>query len=408
MRCCCWGSGPASARRCTRWRAACIRTWSCRRRRCGQAASPGMMNAPTASPISAFAAAAARRQRHVRSAGLALVMLWTGVFVLAVGWGAVAIGPVEIAVILAHRLGIDLGVAFSARDELILLNIRLPRAVLGALVGATLAVSGAALQGLFRNPLADPGLIGVSTGAALAAALTIVLGGGTGWLLTVIPLNYLLPVAAFAGALVATLLVYRIASRDGRTDVATMLLAGIAINAIAGAAIGLMVFISDDQQLRDLNFWMLGSLGGAGWQTMLPALPLLLLPLLALLLLSGPLNALLLGEQEAVHLGYDVERAKTLIVLLVAAGTGAAVALTGVIGFVGLVVPHLIRLMLGPDHRALLPLSAVLGGVLLLAADMLARTVVLPAELPIGILTSCVGGPFFLWLLMRRRVVQLW
>lgn len=365
------------------------------------------MTRSAASPLTGLSFAV-RQRRQTRSVAIVFAATLALVFLVALGWGAVPIPVHRTLAILAVGIGIDLGVDFEVRDALILTGIRLPRAVLGALVGATLAVSGAAMQGLFRNPLADPGLVGVSTGAALAASTTIVLGGSAGWLFAYVPLPYLLPVAAFGGGLTATTLIYRIASRDGRTDVATMLLAGVALNAMAGAAIGVLVFLSDDQQLRDLNFWMLGSLGGANWGTMLPALPLMLAPLVALVFLSGRLNALLLGEQEASHLGYNVERTKTAIVLLVAAGTGAAVALTGVIGFVGLVVPHLVRLLLGPDHRALLPLSAVLGAALLLVADLLARTLALPAELPIGILTSCVGGPFFLWLLMRRRVVGLW
>jgi iron complex transport system permease protein len=213
----------------------------------------------------------------------------------------------------------------------------------------------------------------------------------------------LLPAAAFAGGLIAVGLVYRIASRDGRTDVATLLLAGVAINAIAAAGIGCMVFVSDDQQLRTLNFWMLGSLGGATWGKLLPALPLALVGILVLPLLARHLNALLLGEREALHLGIDVERAKRLIVVLAALATGATVALTGVIGFVGLVVPHLVRLAIGPDHRVLMPASLLLGATLALVADLGARSLVLPAELPIGILTSLVGGPFFLWLLLGRR-----
>ncbi|MFC6215535.1 FecCD family ABC transporter permease, partial [Fodinicurvata halophila] len=271
------------------------------------------------------------------------------------------------------------------------------------LAGAGLAVSGAALQGLFRNPLADPGLIGVSSGAALAAATTIVFGGT---LFAGVPpavLPYLLPLGAFGGGLLAVLLAYRLASGHGQTDVATLLLAGVALNAIAGAGIGLLIFASDDQQLRDLNFWMLGSVAGANWSALLPALAFLVLPLLALPFMGRALNVLLLGETEAEHLGFRVERTKKAVLLLAALATGAAVALCGIIGFVGLVVPHLVRLAVGPDHRFLLPASAVLGAALLLLADLLARTLVLPAELPIGIVTSCVGGPFFLWMLLRQR-----
>jgi iron complex transport system permease protein len=326
-----------------------------------------------------------------------------GAFLLAVGHGAVQIAPGEVVAIMAHQMGLVAEVEATRAQETVLLAIRLPRAVLGLLVGAGLAVAGAALQGLFRNPLADPGLIGVSNGAALAAAVTIVLGGAGVFGLPDWLLPHLLPLSAFAGGGAATWLVYLIATREGGTDVAVMLLAGVALNAIVGAAIGLLIFLSDDQELRDLNFWLLGSLGGATWDRLAVAAPLILLPSLALIAQGRRLNALLLGEVEAGHLGVAVERTKRTIVLLAAMAVGASVALTGVIGFVGLVVPHLIRLVIGPDHRTLLPASILLGAALLLVADVLARTVALPAELPIGILTSTVGGPFFLWLLLRQR-----
>ncbi len=332
--------------------------------------------------------------------------LWVAAVIGALAGGAVAVPPGEVVAIVARALGLPLAPAEPVH-ETVVLSIRLPRAVLGLVVGAALAVAGAALQGLFRNPLADPGLIGVSTGAALAAASTIVLGGGLVAAVPGLTRGMLIPLAAFAGGLAATAAVYRIASRDGRTEVATLLLAGVAINAIAGAGIGLLIFVSDDQALRDLNFWMLGSLGGATWQRLLPALPLIVGPALALPLFARRLDALLLGETEALHLGFAVERCKRAIVALAALAVGGAVALTGVIGFVGLVVPHLVRLLVGAGHRRVLPLSLVLGSALLLIADLAARTLALPAELPIGIVTSCIGGPFFLWLLLRRRGLGL-
>lgn len=338
-----------------------------------------------------------------------LLALWLfggglfGAFLLAVGHGALAIGPGQTAAILAAQAGLELPWDFTRQQEAVLLAIRLPRAAAGILVGAGLAVSGAALQGLFRNPLADPALIGVSNGAALAAAAMIVLGGSLAGVTAVVPLSLLLPLAAFGGALAAVFMVYRIASRDGRTDVSTMLLAGVAVTAMAGAGIGFMVFLSDDRQLRDLNYWMLGSLGGITWNRLGAGAPFILAGALSLTLFARPLNALLLGEGEAGHLGFRVERAKRAIVVLAALAAGAAVALSGVIGFVGLVVPHLVRLIAGPDHRLLLPASILFGAALMLVADLFARTLVLPAELPIGILTACVGGPFFIWLLLRRR-----
>lgn len=341
-----------------------------------------------------------RRRGLLAVGGFAAVLLLA--FLLAVGYGALAIAPGPALAILAAPLGLELPWEFTRQQEAVMTAIRLPRAVAGVLVGASLAASGAALQGLFRNPLADPALIGVSMGAALGAAAMIVVGGGLAGLAAFLS-PFLLPLAAFGGGLATTFFVCRIASRDGRTDVATMLLAGVAMNAITGAGIGFMVFLSDDQQLRDLNYWLLGSVGGITWSGLAPAAPFILFAIVALPFFARSLNALLLGESEAGHLGFRVERTKRLIVVLAALATGTAVALTGVIGFIGLVVPHLVRLTAGPDHRFLLPLSILLGASLMLVADLFARTLVLPAELPIGILTACVGGPFFLWLLLRRR-----
>lgn len=342
-----------------------------------------------------------------RAVVIVFAVLWAVALLAALGIGAIAIPPLETLSILAHAIGLPV-TAGDTVHETVLLTIRLPRALLGLAVGAALAVAGAALQGLFRNPLADPGLIGVSTGAALAAATSIVLGAALVAQVPFLTLRLLVPAAAFAGGLLTTLVVYRVASRHGRTDVATLLLAGVAINAIAGAGIGLLVFLSNDQELRDLNFWMLGSLGGATWSSLLPVLPFILGPTLALPLLARQLDALLLGETEALHLGFPVERCKRWIVGLATLAVGGAVALTGVIGFIGLVVPHLVRLLVGARHRWVMPLSVLLGSALLLIADVFARTVALPAELPIGIVTSCIGGPFFLWLLIRRRGMSMW
>lgn len=349
------------------------------------------------------------RRRQRSAFGLVvLALLLLAAMLCSVGIGAVTIPPGKVLALLMAPLGVDPGLPFDARDEAVLYAIRLPRTILGVLSGAALALAGAALQGLFRNPLADPGLIGVSMGAALAAAVTIVLSGSylAGLAEQLGP--YLLPAAAFAGGLVSTVVVYAIASREGSTDIPTMLLAGVAINAVAGAGIGMLIFVSDDQQLRDLQFWLLGSLGGVTWSKLIPAVPLLLLGLVALPLYSRHLNAFLLGETDAFHLGFNVERCKRTIIVLAAMLAGATVALTGVIGFVGLLVPHLVRLTLGPDHRILLPASILLGASLMLMSDLGARTIVQPAELPIGVLTSCLGGPFFLWLLIRGRAFGGW
>lgn len=333
-------------------------------------------------------------------AGLSVALLVC--FILSIGWGAIAIPPLTVAAILLEAVGIPTGTEITLRDQSVVLAIRLPRALLGLAVGGGLAIAGAAMQGLFRNPLADPGLIGVSTGAALGAVAVIVLGGALVGGLDPALRPFFLPLAAFVGGLLVTLAVQRIATRDGVIDIATMLLAGIAINALAGALLGIFTFISNDQQLRELTFWMMGSLAAITWTSLLPAIGLILLPALLLPRLARALNAILLGEAEAHYLGFDVDRTKRTIIILTALITGAGVAVSGVIGFVGLVTPHLVRLAIGPDHRYLLSASALLGGCLLLLADMAARTVVLPAELPIGIVTACFGGPFFLWLLARR------
>lgn len=352
------------------------------------------------------AAAALPRQRSRTRGRLALPLLaglLLAILLLAVGIGAVQINPDQVLAILLKQIGIETGIAFEARQEAVLMVIRLPRVVAGLLIGASLAVSGAAIQGLFRNPLADPGLIGISSGSALAAAGIIVLGSSA--LRGVVGLfgDLALPLAAFGGGFLTTLLIYRLATLGGRTSVPTMLLAGIAINALCGAAIGLLTFIATDDQLRDLTFWSLGSLGRANWSMIAAMLPFMLVTLLPLPLLARSLNAFLLGEAEAGHLGIDVERVKTFIVALVALAVGAGVAVAGIIGFVGLVVPHLIRLIWGPDHRLLLPASALLGASLLVGADLLARTIAVPAEVPIGIVTALMGGPFFLWLLLQDR-----
>ncbi|MCV6104381.1 FecCD family ABC transporter permease [Pseudomonas aeruginosa] len=322
-------------------------------------------------------------------------------------WLSLALGPVSLplgdTLRAALRLaGLPLDGAGLAQAEMILGQIRLPRTLLGLAVGAVLALSGVAMQGLFRNPLADPGLVGVSSGAALGAALAIVFGASLGGLPAFLA-PYLLSLCAFGGGLGVTWLVYRLGRRDGQTSVATMLLAGIALTALSGAVIGLFTYLADDATLRTLTFWNLGSLNGASYPRLWPLLLVALLVACWLPRRADALNALLLGESEARHLGFDVERLKAELVLCTALGVGGAVAAAGMIGFIGLVVPHLIRLVAGPDHRTLLPASMMAGAILLLLADLLARLALAPAELPIGIVTALIGAPFFLYLLLRGR-----
>ncbi|MEL6729270.1 MAG: iron ABC transporter permease [Pseudomonadota bacterium] len=282
-------------------------------------------------------------------------------------------------------------------------NIRAPRSLLGALVGASLGIAGAAMQGFFRNPLADPGLIGVSTGGALAAVAVIVLGGTLLAPILAFLGAFALPLIAFLGSLVTVAIIYRVSVFDGRVIVATMLLAGVAANAVAASGIGYFTFLADDAQLRDLTFWTLGSLGGAVWDRVLPAALLMLISIAGLLTLARPLNCLLLGEADAETLGINVEATKRKAAFLTALGVGAATAVCGVINFVGLVVPHVVRLITGPDHRFVLPGSALLGAALVMFSDLVARISVAPAELPLGVVTAAIGAPFFFWLLIRDK-----
>jgi iron complex transport system permease protein len=316
----------------------------------------------------------------------------------ALALAGLALGPVGLSpqTLLAALTG-EADPAATA----ILLQIRAPRVALALAVGAGLALSGVALQGVLRNPLADPGLIGVTGGAALGAALTIVLGG---LVVGAIPAGvraYLLPLAAFVGGALATALVYAVARRAGETSVATLILAGVAVNAVAGAAIGALVYVSDDAALRDLTFWTMGGLGGADWPTVIAASAAIAAALFGLSRLARALDLLQLGERAAFHAGLEVESAKRAAAGWSALAVGAATAAAGPIGFIGLVAPHLARLGVGPGHRLVAPTAALGGAALLLAADLAARTAVPPAEPPVGLATSLIGGPFFLWLLLR-------
>ncbi|RJS92587.1 iron ABC transporter permease [Salinisphaera sp. Q1T1-3] len=311
----------------------------------------------------------------------------------ALVFGAIRLGPVAVLGALLHT-----GTA-SSKTTLIVEAIRLPRAVLTLLVGAVLAISGAAMQGLFRNPLADPSLIGVTAGASAGASLAIVFGGAlAGWA----GLS-LVSMAAFAGGGLAVLLVYVLATRASGTSVATMLLAGIAISALAGALTSLLEFYATNDMLRRISLWQMGGLEGANWSRVTVLAVVAGGVLVGLPMLARALNALLLGESEARHLGFAVGRVKYVLIGLVALGVGVSVALAGAITFVGLVVPHIVRLAIGPDHRRLLPASALAGACLLLVADTLARTVIAPTELPVGLLTSVLGAPFFILLLRGTR-----
>ncbi|MGN8158976.1 FecCD family ABC transporter permease [Salinisphaera sp. RV14] len=327
-----------------------------------------------------------------------LLIVMLGVLLAAAFMAELAFGAVRLPI------GQVVAALFHFHDRvdqtaLIVNAIRLPRALLTALVGAILAISGAAMQGLFRNPLADPSLIGVTAGASAGASLAIVFGGALAGFAGL----SLVALAAFAGGAAAVVLVYVLATRASGTSVATMLLAGIAISALAGSLTSLLEFYASNDMLRRISLWQMGGLEGANW----PRVGLIAVAAAAVLAglpaRARALNALLLGESEARHLGFAVDRTKTVLIVLVAFGVGISVALAGAIAFVGLVVPHIVRLAIGPDHRTLLPASALAGAVLLLAADTLARVVVAPAELPVGLLTALLGAPFFIVLLRGTR-----
>ncbi len=337
------------------------------------------------------------RQSVARWMHLWLLLLLIVMSLLSLGYGAAD------ASLFRAFTALMTGDAISQTEQIILLDIRLPRLLLGITVGAALAVSGVLMQGLFRNPLADPGIVGVSAGASLGAVTAIVLGPLLPAALLALMGGALIALFAFAGAWIAMLILYRVSTRQGRTSVATMLLAGIALAALTGAVSGLLIYIADDQQLRDFTFWSLGSLGGTSWAKVWIAAPIVLAAILLATRLAHGLNCLALGEAAALHLGIRTERLKSGAVLLTAAATGLAVAVSGGIGFIGIVVPHLLRLATGPDHRPLLINAALLGAALLVGADIISRTLVAPAELPIGIVTAVLGAPVFLWILLRRR-----
>ncbi|MGB8602587.1 MAG: iron ABC transporter permease [Rhizomicrobium sp.] len=339
------------------------------------------------------------RRRRTLLVGLVVLVILAALAAAAAG--AMPIAPDHVLAALLDRIGL----AHTSADPVesaVLFTIRLPRLVLGLAVGATLGLSGAALQALFRNPLADPGLLGVSSGAACGAVGWIVLG-------SIAPLwlqgRFAMPLCAFASALIATALVYLIARVRAQSDAATLLLAGIAINALSSAMLGFLTYLGSDAQLRSLTFWMMGGLGGVTADEITPALPILIAASVGICLHARAFDLLALGESDATHLGLKVETVRRTTIILVALGVGAAVALTGVIGFVGLAAPHLVRLAGGPHHRFVLPAAALMGALLTVSADIVARLAVMPAELPIGIVTSALGAPFFIWLLQRKRMV---
>jgi iron complex transport system permease protein len=335
------------------------------------------------------------------------ILFTLGVLLLIVFLASLSIGQVTIPIkdvllILLKKLGLFTLHETSEVNETVLWSIRLPRIVTAVLIGAALAISGAALQGLFRNPLVEPGLIGVSSGAALAEVILIVFGSSFSLSQGTLG-NFLMPASAFGGGLIATLLVMKIGSEVGKTNIAVLILAGVAINALAGALMGLVIFHADENQLRMFTFWTLGDLSGSSWPGLLIATPLLIVSSLWLLTFQHSLNAIAIGEAEAFHMGVDVEKVKKSIIFFSALTVGISVSLAGIIGFIGLVVPHLIRVVFQSDNRLVMPASLMGGPILLLLADLASRTLAAPSELPIGVVTALVGAPFFIFLLSRSK-----
>lgn len=331
----------------------------------------------------------------------ATVLIWAAVGLLIAVIASFAVGPLRLPPMeVLQAIGVKLGLAdpasVSTRDLAVVWQLRIPRALLGAMVGAALAMAGASLQGLFGNPLADPGIVGVTQGAALGAVSAIVLGAGAFGVWT-------LPLAAFAGAGGAITLTYLLARPGQGTGTATLLLVGIAIAAFCSAMIGFLTYIASESELQSLVFWQMGSLAQADWMDVVAVAPVFVLGTIALLRLATPLDMLALGERQAQHLGLDVKRTRLKLIAFSALLVGAAVAFAGSIGFVGLVVPHVVRLLVGPGHRWLLPVSAVAGALLIVVADTAARTLDPPSEIPLGLFSAALGAPFFLWLVMRQR-----
>ena len=315
---------------------------------------------------------------------------------LSLNLGPVDIPASHVASVLLSHAGLDLA-EFSRTEQLVIEQIRLPRILVGAAVGAALGVAGTAMQGLFRNPMADPGIIGVSAGGAVGAVVAIATGlSGL--------FHLALPTFAFAGSMAATFLVYGIAAVGGRLSMATLLLAGVAVNAFLGAVVSaIIIILSDNEALREILFWLSGGLESRSWEHVHVATPLIVLGCAIIVLMARDLNLLMLGDDEARSMGVRVGLARVVLLAASALVTGSAVAVSGTIAFVGLVTPHILRLVVGPDHRVLLPLGAAGGAVFVIAADTVARTIVQPAEFRVGVLTAFVGAPFFVFLLIRNR-----
>ena len=333
------------------------------------------------------------------------------VLLLVISFMSIAFGPVSISAgqmfdIILHKLGLSLskaGFSFSSTHESVLWDIRMPRILLGILVGLGLGCAGAILQGLFRNPLVDPGFIGVSSGAAVGAMVTIMFSSIISRYFYNFLIPFMLPILAMIGAFFTTMLIYRMSKVSNKTNIMAMLLSGIAINALSGSIIGLFVSISSDAQLRSFTFWTLGGLDNASWKIVGICSLFILTSFFVIYGIRRQLDIFMLGDAEAHHLGVKVESLKKKIILIASIMVGVSVSFCGMIGFIGLVTPHLIRLFIGPKHKYLIPGSALLGAILLVFSDLISKTVISPAQLPVGVVTSAIGAPFFIWLIFQQK-----
>ncbi|HIF5540108.1 TPA: FecCD family ABC transporter permease [Vibrio parahaemolyticus] len=339
----------------------------------------------------------------LRRIPLSTTLITLSGFLAFIAIASITVGPMNISFTDSLRGLIGAHSELAPHIQLVINEIRLPRTILCMFIGAILAICGVVMQGLFRNPLAEPGIIGVSAGAALGGAFAIVVFAEFSQNHPQLMNLAALPLFAFLGGALTTVLVYWLGTNKFGTSVTIMLLAGVAISALSGAAIGFLNFSADDQMLRDLTLWSMGSLAGANWAGIGLASVTLVVLLFWFHKKAMSLNALLLGESEARHLGVPVQKLKRQLILLSAVGVGVTVSMCGAIGFIGLVIPHLGRMLAGPDHRTLLPISALLGALLLTCADMIARVLLAPAELPVGIVTALIGAPFFIYLLFQQR-----
>ncbi len=339
----------------------------------------------------------------LRRIPLSTTLITLSGFLAFIAIASITVGPMNISFTDSLRGLVGAHSELAPHIQLVINEIRLPRTILCMFIGAILAICGVVMQGLFRNPLAEPGIIGVSAGAALGGAFAIVVFAEFSQNHPQFMNLAALPLFAFLGGALTTVLVYWLGTNKFGTSVTIMLLAGVAISALSGAAIGFLNFSADDQMLRDLTLWSMGSLAGANWAGIGLSSVTLVVLLFWFHKKAMSLNALLLGESEARHLGVPVQKLKRQLILLSAVGVGVTVSICGAIGFIGLVIPHLGRMLAGPDHRTLLPISALLGALLLTCADMIARVLLAPAELPVGIVTALIGAPFFIYLLFQQR-----